>query len=154
MNRPALIICASLAAFAVCASASASEIYQWTDEDGNVHYEDRPTGEGEVRRLDVASSRTDNDAVLARVQARREAQAAAAQVAAEAPPEMSKEDIRAEQQKRQEQCQMYRERLNSFLQSARLYEENDAGERSYLNEEQTLAARAKVEEQIQKYCGS
>lgn len=154
MNLPASIICASLAALFVCAAASGGEIYQWTDEDGNVHYEDRPTDEAVVRRLDVASSPTDADAVQARVQARREARAAAAQVAAEAPPEMSKDDVRAEQQKRQEQCQMYRDRLNAFLQSARLYEEDDTGERTYLNEDQTMAARAKVEEQIQKYCGS
>ena len=57
-------------------------------------------------------------------------------------------------QKRQQQCQMYRDRLERFLRSQRLYQEDESGERQYLNEEETMAARARVEEQIQKYCGS
>lgn len=155
MKYLAPTILVSVATLSLCASAGSSEIYKWTDPDGNVHYEDRPTGEPDEHRVtEIQSARTDYSAVQARVDARREAQAAAAQVAAEAPPEMTKEEVRAEQQKRQEQCQMYRDRMDSFLQSARLYEENDAGERTYLDEDQTMAARAKVEEQIKKYCGT
>ena len=154
MKHLASTIFVSVTALVLCTSAGSSEIYKWTDDNGNVHFEDRPAGEGDERRLDIQSSPTNYEEVKARIEARREARAAAEQVAAEAPPEMSKEEVRAQQQKRQEQCQMYRDRLESFLQSARLYEENEAGDRTYLNEDQTMAARAKVEEQIKKYCGS
>lgn len=145
------IACAALLAGGF---ASAGEIYKWVDEDGNVHYEDRPLGASDVERMNIASRSTDNAAVQARVQANREARAVRQQVEEEATPEMSKEEIRAEQQARQEKCQMYRDRLESFLRSTRLYEEDDSGERSYLSEDQVMAARSRVEDQIKEYCGT
>jgi hypothetical protein len=91
----------SIAALVVSSTTAASEIYQWTDDEGNVHYEDRPIAREAQLRRDILSARTDNATVQARVQQHREARAAAEQVASEAPEEMSKEEVRAEQQKRQ-----------------------------------------------------
>jgi len=145
---------AALAATLVSGLALASDIYKWTDEEGGVHYVDRPTGQPDETRMDIFSARTDNAAIQARAQERREARATAEQVASEAPPGMSENDLRAEQQQRQAECQKYRDRLESYLQSRRLYKEDENGERVYLDEEQTLAARARVEDQIKEYCGS
>ena len=36
------------AALAFSGAALSGDIYMWTDEDGNVHYEDRPTGGEQV----------------------------------------------------------------------------------------------------------
>lgn len=150
--RPGLSV--FIAALFTCGLAVAGEIYKWTDDDGNVHYEDRPTGDTEMERMDVVSRNTDNTIVQARVDANRKARDAARQVASEAPPEMSKEELRAEQQARQEKCQSFRDRLQAFLRSQRLYEDSDDGERKYLSEAEVMAARAKVEGQIEEYCGS
>ncbi len=49
-------------------------------------------------------------------------------------------------------CQQNRARLESYLQAHRLYRENEAGDREYLNEEQILEARRKAEEAIQETC--
>lgn len=154
MTRHSLITAVSIAAMLASGVTLASEIYMSTDENGNVHYVDRPTGLPDEARLDIVSRKTDNSAVMAQVKARREARAAAEQVAAEAPPEMSKEEIRAEQAERQQKCQMFRDRLENFLRSQRLYKEDDAGERQYLSEEETMAARQRVQGQIEEYCGS
>jgi len=143
-----------IATLLTCGLVVAGEIYKWTDDNGNVHYEDRPTGDTEMERLNVVSRNTDNAIVQARVDANRKARDAARQVASEAPPEMSKEELRAEQQARQEKCQSYRDRLQAFLRSQRLYEEGDDGNRTYLSEAEVMAARAKVEGQIEEYCGS
>lgn len=148
---PITIACAALM---VSGLAVAAEIYKWTDEDGNVHYEDRPVGETDMEHLDIRSRNTDNTVVQARLDADSKARAAARQVASEAPPEMTKEEIRAEQQARQEKCMQYRAQLESFLRSQRLYKEDDAGEREYLSEEEIMAARSRVEDQIQEYCGA
>jgi hypothetical protein len=67
---------------------------------------------------------------------------------------MTREEIRAEQQVRQEKCQQYRSQLQSFLRSQRLYKEDDSGERQYLSENEVMAARSRVEGQIQEYCGA
>jgi uncharacterized protein YaiL (DUF2058 family) len=130
------------------------EIYKWTDEDGNVHYEDRPIGKTDMEHVNIMSRNTDNSVVQARVDADREARAAARQTASEAPAEMSKEELRAEQQERQEKCQTYRAQMQTFLSAPRMYKEDAAGERQYLDENEIMAARSKVEEQIQEYCGA
>ena len=59
---------------------------------------------------------------------------------------------RAEMEARAAKCQEHRARLESYLQSRRLFRENEAGEREYLDEEQTMEARRKVEEAIQENC--
>lgn len=155
MKRYRLMLTLSIAALLASGATVAGEIYKWTDEEGNVHYVDRPTGQpDEMRMRTITSASTDNSAVQARVQARREARAAAEKVAAEAPPELSKEEVRAEQAARAEKCQMYRDRLEQFLRSRRLFEEDESGERTYLSDDEMMAARTRVEEQIQEYCGS
>jgi len=143
-----------IAALFTCSLAVAGQIYKWTDDDGNVHYEDRPTGNTEIERMDIVSRNTDNTVVQARLDADRNARDAARQVASEAPPAMSKKEIRAAQKARQEICQSYRDRLQVFLRSKRLYEEGDDGNRKYLSEEEAMAARNKVEGQIEEHCGS
>jgi len=148
------LLTATLAALLASGIAVAGEIYKWTDDDGNVHYEDRPTGDTEIERLDIVTKNTDNSVVQAQLDANREARDAARQVASEAPPEMTRDEILAEQQKRKDECQKYRDRLQEFLRSRRLYEEDEAGVRSYLSEEKMMAARTRVESQIQEYCGS
>jgi len=144
----------SIAALLTGSLAVAGEIYKWTDNDGNVHYEDRPTGDTQMERMDIVSRNTDNSVVQARVDARIKAKDAARQVASEAPPEMTPEELRAEQKDRQEKCQTYRDRLQAFLRSQRLYKEDDAGDRSYLSEVEVMEARTRVEGQIKEYCGS
>jgi len=148
---PITIACAALLASGLAVSG---EIYKWTDDDGNVHYEDRPVGKTDMEHVDVVSRNTDNTVVQARVDADRERRAAGRQVASEAPAEMTKEDVRAEQKERQDKCTQYREQLQAFLRSTRLYKEDDAGERSYLSEDEVMAARSRVEGQIKEYCGA
>ena len=51
-----------------------------------------------------------------------------------------------------QKCQESRARMESYLQARRLYNQDDAGERVYLDEDEVMQARAKAQEQIQKYC--
>lgn len=152
MTRNPLLIIAA-AALITSGTAVAGEIYKWTDADGNVHYEDRPTADAPIERLAIASRNTNNTVVQARLEAAREARAVADQVASEAPPEMTREEVRAEQAKRQERCESARDRLEQFLSSQRLYREDESGEREYLEEDEVQAARTRVEGQIKEYCG-
>jgi hypothetical protein len=154
MNRFRLVFTVSAAALLFSGATSAGEIYKWIDDNGNARYEDRPIAEADIERLNIVSKSTDNEAIQARQRAESEARAAARQVAAEAPQEMSKQELRAEQEKRQEQCQMYRDRMVQFSRSQRLFEEGEDGERRYLDDAQTVAAHNRVQQQIDKYCGT
>ncbi|MEX2495153.1 MAG: DUF4124 domain-containing protein [Woeseia sp.] len=158
MKPTILQTCAVLVAglvIAVPVSVSAGDIYKWTDANGNVHFEDRPSGRPSEERLSIDSSRTDSARVRAAVQARNETRASRedARAAARA-EELSKEERRAAEKERAEKCATYKERLQNFLTSRRLYREDESGERVYLDEEETLAARARVQEQVIEYCSN
>jgi hypothetical protein len=158
MKRNKSLTCALLmAGLAMAASGAviASDIYKWTDAEGNVHFGDRPSGAATEQRLAISSNPTDPDRVSAIVQARNEArttrkESEAASKAAEPTPE----ELRAAEAERKQKCTTYKERLQKFVTSRRLYREDENGERIYLDEDETLAARARVQEQVLEYCKS
>ena len=135
----------------VSGAVLAGEIYKWTDADGNVHFEDRPLGE-DVERLKVISSNTDNDSVRASVDARHERETARAEARSKrGEDQQAAAEAKAEAEQRHVKCQESRARMQTYLQSRRLYKQGDAGERVYLDENQTMQARADAQEMIQKY---
>ncbi|MFQ6006107.1 MAG: DUF4124 domain-containing protein [Woeseia sp.] len=152
--RKNTIACLSMLVTLAAGMAFAGEIYRWTDEQGNVHYVDRPTGEPTEERLDISSKPTDPAKVQARLQQRREARAAAAQATASAPEGPTEEELRAQALERQEQCDSYKARLQKFLTSRRLYKLDDNGDRVYLDEDEMLAARERVQSQVEEFCDS
>lgn len=144
---------------AVGGNAIASDIYKWTDAAGDVHYGDRPSEDIEAERLDIKSRPTDRTQ-LASVSRpsndfRRQAPLVAPGADDPAPPEAtgpSPEELRAAAQERAKKCDQYKERLQTFVQSRRLYRQDENGERVYLNEEETQSARAKTQEKVEEYC--
>lgn len=152
MSRYALLL-VTAAALAAAGAAVAGEIYKWTDENGTVHYVDRPTGDPSEERVAILSRGTDSGSVQASIEARRERVAAREEARIKKSEEQAAAtQSQADQEKREADCQMYRARLESFLQSQRLYREDDSGERVYLDQAQILAARTKVQDKIEETC--
>ena len=150
----ALLAAAALAASAVVPIAGAGEIYKWTDAEGNVHYGDRPSGDAGEERLAIVSQRTDSARVQAGIDARLERQAARAEA------RQNREDEDAERAEEEQQaadraaaCEENRNRLNTYNESARLYREDENGERVYLDDSEREAAKQRVQELINEYCG-
>jgi Domain of unknown function (DUF4124) len=143
-------------ATAMTVTAAASEIYKWVDADGNVQYGDRPSGADSEVQLQIASRPTDPERIEAQAAAKLEQQAnareAASAAAANEPQGPSEEELRNEARERAEKCTMYRARLEKFVQSRRLYREDTNGERVYLDEAETQAARENVQHQVEEYC--
>ena len=151
MNRKFFVLVLSAAVLAT--SASAGEIYKYVDEQGNVHYLDRPTGESGEQRMDITYARTSSAAVNAQVKRRSDYMEALDEARKETQSRQEAEaQARAEMETRAAKCEQNRARLESYLQSRRLYRENEAGEREYLDDEQILEARRKAEEAIQETC--
>ncbi len=151
MNRKFLVL--ALTAATLTTSAFAGEIYKYVDENGNVHYLDRPSGESGEQRLDVTYSGTSNAAVSAQVKRRQNYMEALDEARKETQSRREAEaQARAEMEARAAKCQENRARLETYLQARRLYRENEAGEREYLDDEQILEARRKAEEAIQETC--
>ena len=153
MNGNKLALSCAVLAMTFAGSAIANEIYKWTDEEGNVHYEDRPTGAATEERLQMTYNRTDSSDVHRRVQARVDARTAreeAQSVAAAAAQEAAESAAIAAE--RAQKCEKSRARLESYLQSRRIYRTDENGERVYLDDAQREDARRKAEEQITEFC--
>lgn len=151
MIRKTMIIFTT-AALAFSGTALSGEIYKWTDEDGSVHYQDRPTGE--KVELVAVSSNTDKSALQASIKARRARDTARA----DARNKRDEDDQTAADEQlaaveRVEKCEESRTRMEMYLTARRLYKDDDAGERVYLDDSQIMDARSKAQEDIQKYCG-
>ena len=134
-------------ALAVPAAALANDIYKWVDANGIVHFGDVPAGNAAVEIVHISSQATDSAAVQARRSAR--ADAAGETPAAEG---LTKEELAAQERERAEKCTMYKQRLQQYLTSRRLYREDENGERVYLDEKEMQAARADVQEKVLEFC--
>ncbi len=144
VRKDAIVFLIMLAASSA-GMAFAGDIYKWTDEDGNVHYGDRPTAEASEEPLAVSSGFTD----LLKVQARNEVKAAANEPAEPAP-----EELRAQALEVEEKCATYKARLQRLLTSRRLYRKDENDERVYLDEDKILAERERIQNQAEEYCDS
>ena len=153
MKGRRIVLTCAIATLTITGGAMASEIYKWTDEEGNVHYEDRPTGARTEERLAMTYSRTNSGAVQQRAQAFADATAAREEArSAAAAAEKEAAEQAADEAQRAERCDGARARLESYLQSRRLYRTDENGEREYLDDTQTQEAREKAEEQVTKFC--
>jgi len=153
MNKLAVATAAMLALIAAN-GVFANDIYKWTDEDGNVHYGDRPAGE-QPERLAIVSHPTNPARIQAAAQARSESRATRAEEQADAAEaQASADEKQAEAEDRAQKCASYKAQMQQLVVSRRLYREGENGERVYLDESETLAARERVENQINEFCGS
>lgn len=152
MNGRQLLIALGVSLSLVAGSVLAGEIYRYTDSDGNIHYVDRPTGDPSETRMSISSKPTNPGAVQARVQARNKVTAERREAEAAAPKEKTVAEKRAERKQREAECKSNRERLETMMTSRRLYRENEAGEREYLDDTQRQEARDKIQELIEESC--
>ena len=146
------IVAAATLTLTVSGAALAGDIYKWVDEDGNVHYGDKPVG-AQSERMAIESRPTDQARVTAQVHARTEARAQAREAEAAAAAEgPSEEELRAQAEERRRNCEKSRADMQRMVTSRRLYREDENGERVYLDETEMQATRQRVEEQINEFC--
>lgn len=153
MKGTRIALSCAVMALTLGSGAMANEIYKWTDENGNIHYEDRPSGAATEQVLTMTYNRTNSGSVQKRVQARADAATARDEARAEAAASEQEAaenaEIAAEQERK---CERSRARLETYQQSRRLYRTDDNGERVYLDDEQRQEARRKAEEQVAEFC--
>jgi hypothetical protein len=151
------LLLSSIVALAMTAGSAsyADEIYKWTDEDGNVHYEDRPSEVYAGERLQMSYNRTDSANVQQRVQAQQDSTAARSEARAEREAEkVTTAENRAAAEENAAKCEKYRAQLKIMLETPRVYREDANGERSYLDDVQKEEARSQAEALIKETCGT
>ena len=153
MNRKLCVLILSASAVATGTPALAGEIYKFVDDDGNVHFVDRPSGQSGEERLQLTYARTSNAAIEGQIKSRQEYMEAREKAREEEMTQREAEEtMRVEERQRAKKCEEHRARLESYLQARRLYRQNDAGEREYLDDSEMLEARRQVEDKIAETC--
>ena len=140
-------------AIVISTSAFADEIYKWTDDDGNVHYGDRPSGEDSEEKLQFTYNRTNAEALDNRVAAQRgaeESRQEARMQAAEQRQAAEAERVAAEEQ--QARCEASRAQVESMRAAPRVYREGPEGEREYLDDVQRAESIAMAETRAKEAC--
>jgi len=153
MNTIRLIVGFAALSIAIGTAAFADEIYKWTDENGNVHYEDRPSGNPSEEQLRFSYNRTNSTALQNRIESQRNAEESLREARAEAVEgKRLAEEERAAAEQQQAECDSYRARLNTMLAAPRIYRTDEAGERIYLDEAQRADSRLRAETYIKETC--
>ncbi len=135
-------------------TAMAGDIYKSVDEDGNVTYGDRPSGEVTEQRMALVSRSTDSASVDARIEQRLERDAEREEARQRrAVEEEEAAAVRAEAEKRVARCEESRARLQSYDAALRLYKQDENGERVYLDDAERAAAEKRARDAIAEYCG-
>lgn len=132
--------------------ATASDVYKYTDEKGNVLYTDKPRTLP-AQRMNVQTTKADPAAVARQAEdtkrmqdadnARRET--SSQQANQNGAGQMNAKD-------RAERCTKARDRYDNYMNSRKLYEEPTPGERRYLTSEELDAARASAKANMDTWC--
>lgn len=153
MNGKRLLVLFAAFALTIGSGAMANEIYKWTDAQGNVHYGDRPSGNSDAEVVALTYQRANPSAAKSGAAAHGELTASLKEKReARAEEKKTAEEQAAAAEAKQKRCDTYRARLETMVQSRRLYREDANGERVYLDDDQRNAARAKVEDLIAENC--
>ena len=140
-------------AIVISTSAFADEIYKWTDDDGNVHYGDRPSGEESEERLQFTYNRTNTESLDNRVAAQRDAEDSRQSARTQATEQkQTAEAERIEAEEQQARCETSRAKVDSMRAAPRVYREGPDGEREYLDDVQRAESIAMAETRAKEAC--
>ena len=136
--------------------AGGAEVYKWVDENGKVHFSDRPPGEAaqssetvETRTPSGESAEAPSDAERRKLRERlleefdrqREEKA------------KTKREQRAAKVELARRCSLAREALQQIVDATYLFDEDESGERLIYSDEQREAATRELKQKIRKHCG-
>ncbi|MDJ0653931.1 MAG: DUF4124 domain-containing protein [Xanthomonadales bacterium] len=144
----------------LAASASAAqELYRWVDEEGNVHFSDRPPAEAAA---DVSELTIDADIsperqaeAEARLKANQELLENTRNSNAEAAQSRQEERTKSRQADRQRQtrCELARFNLRTLQEVGPVYSVNEAGERVYVEDDDRANKINQARRLVQQACG-
>jgi hypothetical protein len=138
--------------------AAYSGVYKWTDENGKVHFGDRPPVEQEKEQVVVPKgpvAKTEGAASAAENNASRQetTQRLLDQYAAER-DEKKKASIRKQEEKarRKENCAVAQDNLRNYQEHGRIYKLLPNGERYYYSSEEREQALARARAEVKRWC--
>lgn len=137
----------------LASSVQAGKVYRWVDEDGNVHFGDRPAREDAAQAVPVRPAQVPTAAPESAAQRREKTdkllRAWETERRIKAEQEAKVENERLERSKR---CNKARNELRDIEAGWRFYELDEQGQRRYYSDEEHGANETFWREQVARYC--
>jgi hypothetical protein len=129
------------------------EVFRWVDDNGIVHYSDRPTDPA-AQPTGLVYSNTDPDRIREQRLREWETGQQAAEQGGERMEEAERRRVSDAERARQREmgCQAARQRLERYATAHRLYEELPDGERRYLTSEEIDEERELAAIDVENWC--
>jgi hypothetical protein len=140
----------------IAAAADEGTVYRWVDKDGTPHYQDRPPESGDgAQELSLRYKLTDGEAIAAASKKKSELDTAAELRERQESEDEATAQAEREQtmNEREKGCQDARDKLKKYETAHRLYKPGPDGQRTYLTDEETDAARAAARQTVEEWCG-
>lgn len=130
---------------------AAAGIYKWTDENGNVHFGDKPVDAGSATELNIDTSKksgitnssgnkSEREYLLKKIEEEKQEQAEA------------RSKRLAQKKERRAKCNALKSDYQVLIQSNRSYRMSPDGERIYLSDAERTARKNNMKKVISKHC--
>lgn len=148
-TTPHLRVATSVLFACIISFAAHAEVYKWTDEDGRIHYGDRPQG-NDSETIEVKPAPEPD----AGIEERREKQRRLLEVIDEERKEDEQEQAEAnkEKQERQINCEKAKKYNESLRTAGGLYHKGDNGNKVVLTDEERTTAETQARENLEYWC--
>ena len=144
------ILISGLLAFTLCQTPAAAGVYRWVDEQGNVHYGDRPPSKKDSTELEVKSTPAPAPEDAAR---RAKTQRLLDAIATERErKEQATAKAEADQAKQEHNCRRARRQVEFYERANTVFRQDTDGERHYLSETERTEVLAKAKRMVSKWC--
>ena len=144
-----------LAGLLMTAGNVSAGVYRWVDENGKVHFGDRPPADAEAETLEMPEV-TPSETPEVSVQERRERQRRLVEALEEEreEKERKKQEAEAQEEKREAYCRRLLAQVKDSERISRYYKYDKKGERVYMNDEDADAYRDKLRSTYDARCQS
>ncbi len=139
-----------IAGMLFAATASAQQVYRWVDENGRVHFSDKPPTDAKAETVDIEIKPTDLEATL-RANAELQRRVEAGKLEREDDKAFAAEQERYEA-RLAESCRQARDRVAAIESARRLSTVDEQGNRVVYDEERRAAALTEARRQVADWC--
>jgi hypothetical protein len=127
---------------------ASAEIYRWTDEQGRVHFGQRPAAGAQAQQVEVKPQIIERDEQT-REREERAARFYKARQAEQEQTRIQASEFRAE---RNAQCERLRQALSDIAPGQRYYQTMIDGSRHYYSDAELDTARQQLRDQLSEHC--
>lgn len=140
----------SVLMLATLLSMAHAEVYKWTDENGVVHYGDRPVNKTHAQQIEVQQQAVETQPTGSRADKRQKLLEAMEE------DRLKKSEQRKKQQEKSKRdrkyCHRLKDHLRNMQRASRTYNLDKDGNRVYQSEKSRSNSIARIKKQMKKYC--